>query len=85
MTAPEPAAHAPAPVAEVQTEVKAEQNVEQNPKYSEGDGDQQMYNGEQEMDGEIDYNLGNANGDGNGYDAPSIKDEAHGSGIKEDG
>ncbi|KAG4033754.1 hypothetical protein MFRU_004g02570 [Monilinia fructicola] len=85
VTAPEPAAHAPAPVTEVQTEVKAEQNVEQNPKYSEGDGDQQMYNGEQEMDGEIDYNLGNANGDGNGYDAPSIKDEAHGPGIKEDG
>lgn len=44
-----------------------------------------MYNGEQEMDDEIDFNLGNTNGNGNNYDAHSVKDEAHGPGIKEDG
>jgi hypothetical protein len=50
--------------------------VEQN-----GDGDEQMYNGEQDMDDEIDFNLG---GNDNSYDAPATH-EAHGPGIKEDG
>jgi len=40
-----------------------------------------MYGGEQDMDDEIDFNLGN----GNSYDAPAGHHEAHGPGIKEDG
>jgi len=61
--------------AEVNSEVK-EEHEEQN-----GDGEQQMYGGEQDMDDEIDFNLGN----GNGYDASVNNHEAHGPGIKEDG
>ncbi|KAI9642010.1 hypothetical protein NHQ30_009881 [Ciborinia camelliae] len=85
--APKPAVQSPAPAAEIKIEVKAGQDIEQNPQNGDGDGDQQMYNGEQDMDDEIDFNLGNGNGNGHGnvYDAPSIKDEAHGPGIKEDG
>lgn len=45
-----------------------------------GDGGEQTYNGDQDMDDEIDFNLGN----GNNYDAPA-NHEAHGPGIKEDG
>lgn len=47
-----------------------------------GDGDQQMYGGEPDIDDEIDFNLG---GNGNSYDAPVSHHEAHGPGIKEDG
>jgi hypothetical protein len=62
------------------TEVKMEDSAERN-----GDGDQQMHNGEQDDDDdEIDFNLGNASGGGDSYDAPSTH-EAHGPGIKEDG
>jgi RNA-binding protein Musashi len=43
-----------------------------------------MYNGEQDMDDEIDFNLGNGNGNGHSYDAPTTH-EGHGPGIKEDG
>jgi len=39
-----------------------------------------MYNGEQEDDDDIDFNLGN----GDSYDAPASH-EQHGPGIKEDG
>jgi RNA-binding protein Musashi len=62
------------------SEVKVEDSAEQN-----GDGDEQMYGGEQDDDDEIDFNLGN-NGGGaeQSYDAPSHQ-EAHGPGIKEDG
>jgi len=60
---------------ELKSETK-EEEIEQN-----GAGDQQMYGGEQDMDDEIDFNLGN----GNGYDAPTSHHEAHGPGIKEDG
>ena len=65
----------PAAPAEVKSEVQ-EEHEEQN-----GDRDQQMYGGEQDMDDEIDFNLGN----GNSYDAPVGHHEAHGPGIKEDG
>lgn len=60
------------------TEVKAEE-ADQN-----GDGDEQMYGGEQEDDDEIDFNLGNGGGAEHSYDAPP-SEEAHGPGIKEDG
>jgi RNA-binding protein Musashi len=40
-----------------------------------------MYNGEEDMDDDIDFNLG---GDGNNYDT-SATHESHGPGIKEDG
>jgi len=47
-----------------------------------GGGDEQMYNGEDDVDDEdIDFNLG---GNGNSYDAPAAH-ESHGPGIKEDG
>ncbi|RDW91149.1 hypothetical protein BP5796_02314 [Coleophoma crateriformis] len=41
-----------------------------------GDGDQQMYGGEQDVDDEVDFTLGNANG----YDGPKdeYKSEEHG-------
>jgi len=79
----------PAPIA---TEVKTEPDstvetiAEQPAKQAveSGDGDQQMFGGDQDVDDEIDFNLGNGNGNGNGYDAPVIH-EAHGPGIKEDG
>jgi len=60
--------------AEIKSE-EAEEHVEN------GDGDQQMFSGEQELDDEVDFNLGN----GNNYDASGGHHEAHGPGIKEDG
>lgn len=57
--------------------VEAEELPEQN-----GEDGEQMHNGEQEdMDDEIDFNLG---GNDNSYDAPASH-ESHGPGIKEDG
>lgn len=44
-----------------------------------------MYNGERDMEDEIDFNLGSGDGNENNYDAPSNRDEASGPGIKEDG
>ncbi len=64
----------PVAQAEVHTEESYE-NAEQN-----GEGDDHLYNGEQDMDDEIDFNLGN----GNGHDTSSSQ-EVHGPGIKEDG
>jgi hypothetical protein len=61
------------------SEVKVEDSGEQN-----GDGDEQMYGGEQDDDDEIDFNLGNGGGAEQSYDGPSHQ-EAHGPGIKEDG
>ena len=46
-----------------------------------GSGDQQMYNNEQDVDDEIDFNLGN----GNDYREQPAHQGAHGPGIKEDG
>jgi hypothetical protein len=70
---------------EVKTETIAPAEVKSETREEEGEqngaGDQQMYGGEQDMDDEIDFNLGN----GNGYDAPPNHHEAHGPGIKEDG
>ena len=61
--------------------VKSEK-VEQN-----GNGDEQMYGGEQNDEDDIDFNLDNGGGAGVGadhsYEAPP--QEAHGPGIKEDG
>ena len=77
---PKPAAQAlevksePAPETALKEE-EAEQ-VAQN-----GEGDEHMYNGEQDDDDDIDFNLG---GNGNSYDAPATH-EQHGPGIKEDG
>jgi len=65
-----------------QAEVKAEEAAVQEER--NGQGDEHMYNGEQDMDDEIDFNLGNGNGNGHSYDAPTIH-EGHGPGIKEDG
>jgi len=83
-TAVKPAAPEPEVTTEpiVQTELKAEaypEHTEQN-----GEGDDQMYNGEQDMDDEIDFNLGNGNGAGNSYDVAAAN-ESNGPGIKEDG
>ena len=41
-----------------------------------------MYNGEQEEDDDVDFNLGGEDNNGNNYDAPAGH---HGPGIKEDG
>lgn len=60
------------------TVVKSEE-VEQN-----GDGDNQMYGGEQDDADDIDFNLGNGGGAEHSYDAP-LSQEAQGPGIKEDG
>ena len=46
-----------------------------------GEGDQQMYNNEQDGDDEIDFNLGN----GNDYREQPTHHGGHGPGIKEDG
>jgi len=66
------------------TELKAE--VKEEPEEQNGEGDPQMYGGEQDMDDEIDFNLG---GNSNNYEAPAQShhhnQEAHGPGIKEDG
>ena len=64
----------------VKPEVKEEEPVEQEHEVN-GDGNQQIYKGDEDMDDEIDFNLG---GGSNGYDAP-VQHEAHGPGIKEDG
>jgi len=82
----EEAPQAAAPATEVKSELAAiaetngddsKEQVEQN-----GGGDEQMYNGEQDIDDdEIDFNLGP---NGSIYDAP-VTHEAHGPGIKEDG
>jgi hypothetical protein len=62
-----------------QTAVK-EEEAEQEAQ--NGEGDEHMYNGEQDGDDDdIDFNLG---GNGNSYDAPATH-EQHGPGIKEDG
>lgn len=53
-----------------------DQHEEQN-----GDGDQKMYGNDEDVDDEIDFNLG---GNGPNYDSPA-NHEAHGPGIKEDG
>lgn len=74
-----------APEAEAKTEpaAVAETNGEESNDHPEqnGGGDEQMYNGEEDMDDDIDFNLG---GNGNNYDA-SATNESHGPGIKEDG
>lgn len=59
---------------------KAEERTEQN-EHNEN-GDQHSFGGEQDVDDDIDFNLGNSNS--NGYDAP-VSHDAHGPGIKEDG
>lgn len=79
-SAPKPAAASavksePAAAPEMKTE-EAEQN---------GNGDEQMYGGEQDDDDEIDFNLGNGAGGEQTYEAPPSHHEAHGPGIKEDG
>ena len=60
-----------APV-EAKPEVKTEES---------GDGDQNMYAGEEEEDDEIDFNLGNDNS----YGPSASHQESQGTGIKEDG
>jgi len=65
----------PAAIAETNGE-ESNERAEQN-----GGSDEQMYNGEQDDDDEIDFNLGP---NGSSYDAPATH-EAHGPGIKEDG
>lgn len=73
--APEPEVKAEATdVADVKVEEPNEHATET------GGVDEEMYNGEQDMEDEIDFNLGN----GNSYDTPSSH-EQHGPGIKEDG
>jgi len=73
--APEPDVKAEARnTAEVKVEDSNEQTAEN------GDADERIYNGEQDMEDEIDFNLGN----GNNYDTPTSH-ETHGPGIKEDG
>ncbi|KAH8685863.1 hypothetical protein BGZ60DRAFT_364780 [Tricladium varicosporioides] len=66
--------------AEIQPVVgmKMEDPVEHNEQ--NGNGDTQAYKDEQDMEDEIDFNLGN----GTSYDSPA-NHEAHGPGIKEDG
>lgn len=79
-SAPKPTAAATVkPELAAASEDKVEDSVEQN-----GDGDEQMYGGEQDDDDEIDFNLGNGGGNEHSYEAPSHQ-EAHGPGIKEDG
>ncbi|TAQ89391.1 hypothetical protein B7494_g2286 [Chlorociboria aeruginascens] len=77
-TASKPAAPEPEVKPESITEIKAQEVIESNGQNE--DGDQQMYNGEQDIDDDIDFNLGN----GNDYDHP-VNHESHGPGIKEDG
>jgi len=74
-----------APEAEIKSEPAApnETNGEgtiEHPEHN-GGGDEQMYNGEEDMDDEIDFNIG---GNGDTYNAPATH-ESHGPGIKEDG
>lgn len=60
-------------------DIKAEDTNENGAENGEG-GDEQMYGGQDDMEDEIDFNLGN----GDNYDTPTSH-EAHGPGIKEDG
>jgi hypothetical protein len=78
-----PKSAAPEPEVESEPAAPAETNGEGSNEHPEqnGGGDEQMYNGEEDMDDEIDFNLG---GNGNNYDAPATH-ESHGPGIKEDG
>ncbi|KAK2625054.1 hypothetical protein QTJ16_005423 [Diplocarpon rosae] len=80
-TAPESAA----PIIGTKSEPKQEEDkIEDVPAHEEqkaGSG-QETYSRDQEMDDEIDFNLG---GNGNSYDASVGHHEAHGPGIKEDG
>ncbi|KAL5324225.1 hypothetical protein ACEPPN_008769 [Leptodophora sp. 'Broadleaf-Isolate-01'] len=75
-----------APEVELKTELAQEEvKVEESHDHTEqnGEGGEETYNGgDQDMDDEIDFNLGQSNG--NNYDAP-VTHEAHGPGIKEDG
>lgn len=63
----------PAPETEIKEQEPAAQDEPNN------QSDEHMYNGEQEMDDDVDFNLGG----GNNYEQPSH--ESHGPGIKEDG
>ncbi len=60
--------------------MKVEDAPEASEQHGEGDGTKN----EEDMDDEIDFNLGNENGNGNSYEAPATH-EQHGPGIKEDG
>ncbi|KUJ15728.1 RNA-binding domain-containing protein [Mollisia scopiformis] len=70
-----PKAAAPEPEVKPEVTEAAEVKVEESHEHGaeNGDGDEQMYNGEQDMEDEIDFNLGN----GNSYDTPGSH-EAHG-------
>lgn len=74
----------PAKPAEVKTEepVPAEVSTEETNNATEQSEtkDETMYNGNQDGDDEIDFNLGNANT----YNSPPVQ-ESYGIGIKEDG
>jgi hypothetical protein len=73
-----------APEVEVKSEpAKEDVKIDEAPENTEhnGAGGEEKYNGDHDMDDEIDFNLG---GNGNNYDAP-VSHEAHGPGIKEDG
>jgi len=63
------------PAAPVELEETSVKHEDQN-----GNGDQQMYGGGEDVDDEIDFNLGG----GATYGSPA-NHEAHGPGIKEDG
>jgi RNA-binding protein Musashi len=78
-----PAKAAPAPVeTKTETVVEAEAPTTESAAQDEpnGQGDDQMYHGEQDMDDDIDFNLGG----GNNYEQSSNQ-ESQGPGIKEDG
>lgn len=67
----------PAVAAEGKTEEAA---PELEVKTEQDEQDEQTYEGDQDMDDDIDFNLGN----GISYDSPA-NHETHGPGIKEDG
>ncbi|CZR60464.1 related to heterogeneous nuclear ribonucleoprotein D0 [Phialocephala subalpina] len=75
-------AAAPEPEVKADAADAAEVKVEETNEHvaDNGGADEEMYNGEQDMEDEIDFNLGN----GNSYDTPTSH-EQHGPGIKEDG
>ncbi|KAK6584004.1 hypothetical protein PZA11_003734 [Diplocarpon coronariae] len=64
--------------------IQGEDKSEDVPGHTEqkGGSGEGTHTGDQEMDDEIDFNLG---GNGNSYDASVSHNEAHGPGIKEDG
>jgi hypothetical protein len=78
-----PKSAAPEPEVKSEPVALAATNGESSNEHPEqnGAGDEQAYNGEEDMDDEIDFNLG---GNGNNYEAPAAH-ELHGPGIKEDG